>query len=162
MLCSICMWGLTRTRRAGAKSAITMHRWTAKSWTAGFLLLVMLVPAFGPLARAAQPEAMHCMRKPLSEAPAVQPAMHCHHGVAQNGTAKPPQPVSPQASFNALDCCWNHDCCRSLKTSEWARPASNLLSLISLLVEPAVPLQAADRVSAELLGQDSARAPPLR
>lgn len=130
-----------------------MHRWTAR-----FLLLAMLLPALGPLAlaRAAQPEGMHCMRKPLQPATQTnQPAMHCHHAMAQA-----PAPGSPKASFNSLDCCQNHECCRGLKTSEWARPASNLLSYISLLIEPAPAPQLAARISARPAGQHSTRAPP--
>ncbi|MBZ5655522.1 MAG: hypothetical protein LAO56_09620 [Acidobacteriia bacterium] len=128
----------------------TMHRWTAK-----FLLLAMLLPAFGPLAlaRADQPEAMHCMRTPVQT---VQPAMHCHHGMAQA-----PAQEAPERSFRALGgCCQNHDCCRGLKTSGWARPASNLLPYVSLLVEGAPTAQLAAQISANLPGQDSTRAPP--
>jgi len=128
----------------------TMHRWTAK-----FLLLAMLLPAFGPLAlaRTGPSDAMHCMRKPVQ---AAQPTMHCHHGMAETSA-----PSSPEASFRPSDCCCvNHDCCRGLKTSEWARPASNLLSCVSLLIEPAPASQLALRLSADLAGQDSTRAPP--
>jgi hypothetical protein len=130
-----------------------MHRWTAR-----FLLLVMLVPAVGPLAlaRVGAPQAMHCIRQPLRTPLSAQPGMQCHHGMALT-----PQPASPQESFNSLDCCsGNHDCCRGLKTSEWASPASNQLLIISLLIEPALRAQAAAGVSPDLLGRDSARAPP--
>lgn len=120
----------------------------------------MLVPAFGPVALAgsAAPEAMHCMRKPFQQtAQAAAPAMHCHHGLAHA-----PQPASAEASFSSLDCaCQNHDCCRGLKTCEWARPASNSLSCASFLIEPALLAPIAARVSAVLTGPDSARAPPL-
>lgn len=115
----------------------------------------MLLPVCGPLAlaRTSQPEAMHCMRKPVQS---VQPAMHCHHGVAQTAAQE-----TPEKSFRALDaCCQNHDCCRGLKTSEWARPASNLLSHVSLLIEPAPVAELAPNISAHPAGQDSTRAPP--
>ncbi len=132
-----------------------MHRWTA-----GLLLLVMLVPGLAPLALAgtAAPEAMHCMRRPLSgTAPAAQPAMHCHEAMAQ---APPEQ--SSEASFRSLDCCCqNHDCCRSVKTSEWAQPASVHFSFVSLLIESALGAPAILRVSVDLTAPDSARAPPL-
>jgi len=127
-----------------------MHRWTAK-----LLLLAMFVPAFGPLARAhpAQPEAMHCMRKPVQSA---HPAMPCHHGMVQTPAQK-----APETSIRALDCCCpNHDCCRGLKTSEWARPASNLLAYVSLRIEAAPVWQLAAQRSAAPAGQDSTRAPP--
>jgi hypothetical protein len=115
----------------------------------------MLLPVCGPLAlaHADQPEAMHCMRKPVQSA---QPAMHCHHGMAQT-----PATEGPEKFFRALDgCCQNHDCCRSLTTSEWARPASNMLAYVGLRIEPAPPSQFAAHVSANPVGQDSTRAPP--
>jgi len=139
--------------------------WGASRWTARFLLLVMLAPAYGPLAMAqcAQPEAMHCVRQPMS-AQAAQPAMPCHHAMAQS---KPPQPESSQGessdlSFQATntdDCCQNHCCCGAT-TSERARPVSSLLSFFSLLIETARPSQSAEFQSCDIFGQDSARAPP--
>jgi hypothetical protein len=115
----------------------------------------MLLPVCGPLAlaRADQPEAMHCMRKPVQS---VQSTMHCHHGMAPT-----PLREGSENSLRALDgCCRNHDCCRCLKTSEWARPASNLLSYVGLLIERAPVPQFAARVSADPAGHDSTRAPP--
>jgi len=141
--------------------------WHASRWIARFLVLVMLVSSFGPLtmACAAQPGAMHCVRKPLSGPPA-QPEMQCHHAMAQS---KPPQsessPVkSSEASFQATNdgnCCQNHCCCGAT-TSEWAQPASNLLSCLSLLIEPARPTQGAALYARDISGHDSARAPPRR
>ena len=128
-----------------------MHRWTAR-----FLLLVMLVPAFGPLAlaRSAAPEAMHCMRQPVGQG--SQPVMPCHHGMAAA-----PQTEFPATSFNAVrSCCEDHNCCRGLKTSEWARPAATLLRLCSLLIEAATQNQPVTRTSADVADNDSARAPP--
>jgi hypothetical protein len=113
-------------------------------------------------AGAAQPEAMHCMRHSVP-AHAAQPAMPCHHAMAQS---KPPQPESSQvesseASFHALDnCCQNHHCCCGATTSEWAQTASSLLSFLSLLIEPARPSQSAVLRSSDISGHDSARAPP--
>jgi hypothetical protein len=128
------------------------------------LLLVMLAPAFGPLAmaRAAQLGAMHCMRQPVSGHPA-QPAMQCHHAMAQS---KPPQPPSSpvessEASFQAVaNCCLNHDCCCRAATLEWAHPAFSLLSFLSLLIEPARASQSTILLSSYIYGHDSARAPP--
>jgi len=134
------------------------------------LLLVMLAPAFGPLAmaRAAQPGAMHCLRQPVSGHPAPQPAMQCHHAMAES---KPPQPESSagesspgessEASFQALaSCCLNHDCCCRAATLEWAHPASSLLSFLSLLIEPARASHSTILFSSDITGHDSARAPP--
>jgi hypothetical protein len=125
-----------------------MHRWIAK-----LLLLVMLAPAFVPvaLARASQSESPHCARQ------TVKPAIRCHHGMAMA-----PEPQSSETSFRAVDnCCSNHDCCRGLKTSEWARPASNCFSSISLRIERAAALPGEVLVSANFSKHDSARGPPL-
>ncbi|MGD1213981.1 MAG: hypothetical protein ABR861_03235 [Terriglobales bacterium] len=134
--------------------------WEVFRWTAGFLLMVMLAPTFEPLAMAcaAQPEAMHCMRQSV-RVDATQPAMPCHHAMAQS---KPPQPESSETSFQAINndsCCPNHCCCGAT-TSEWAQPASSLLSCLSLLIEPACQLQSAVIQSRDISGHDSARAPP--
>jgi hypothetical protein len=134
--------------------------WGASRWTARFLLLVMLVPAFGPMAMpcAALPQAMHCMRRPVS-AHAAQPTMPCHHAMAQS---EPPQRESSETSFqpaNNDNCCQNHCCCGAT-TSEWARPASGLLCFLNLLIEPARPLASAELQSSDISGHDSARAPP--
>jgi hypothetical protein len=133
-------------------------------WTARFLLLVMLAPAFGPLAlaHAAQPEAMHCMRPSVS-VHAAQPAMPCHHAMAQSKTPQPESsPVeSSEASFQAVaNCCLNHDCCCRVATLEWAHPAFSLLSFLSLLIEPARASQSSILLSSDISGHDSARAPP--
>ncbi|MGA7077595.1 MAG: hypothetical protein WBQ43_06470 [Terriglobales bacterium] len=114
----------------------------------------MLVPAFGPMAMpcAALPAAMHCMRQPVSA-----PAMQCHHGMAQ---ASPSQSDPFAASIQAVNtCCQNHCCCGAT-TSEWAQPASDLLSFFRLLVEPARPIRNALLRSTDVSGYDSARAPP--
>jgi hypothetical protein len=130
----------------------------------------MLVPAFGPLAMAycAQPQAMHCMRQSMSghaasghaaSAHAAQPEMPCHHAMAQS---KPVQAESSETSFqpaNNDNCCQNHCCCGAT-TSEWAQPASSLLSFLSLLIEPAHPSPSAVFQSSDISGHDSARAPP--
>ncbi|MBZ5616455.1 MAG: hypothetical protein LAO23_20795 [Acidobacteriia bacterium] len=134
--------------------------WGVSRWTARFLLLVMLAPAFGPLAMAqcAQPGAMHCMRQPVSER-LTHPAMPCHHAMAQ---AEPPQPESSEAALQASNdgnCCHSHCCCGAT-TSEWAHPAANLLSFVSLLIEPALPAPGAVLRSSSVLRRDSARAPP--
>jgi len=143
-------------------------------FTAGLLLVAMLVPAFGPLAlaRLAPPEGMHCMRRPLAvtaATPAGEHVMHCHHASSQAGTPREPASQNPavadaslQVSIRSLDCCCGQhcDCCRGAKASEWARPASNHLSFVSLLIEPARRAEIAARVSAVSSDPDSARAPP--
>jgi hypothetical protein len=159
MLSASKVWDFWRWRPRPRSSYKSMHRWTAR-----FLLLAMLLPAFGPLAlaRADQPGAMHCMRKPLqSTAQSNQPAMHCHHAMAQSPAPQTSAPQTPEKSFRSLDCCCqNHDCCRGLRTSEWARPASNLLSYVSLLIEPAPAPHFATQLSSVPAGKNSTRAPP--
>ncbi|MGA2357975.1 MAG: hypothetical protein ABSF66_03165 [Terriglobales bacterium] len=151
--------------------------WGASRWTARFLVLVMLVSSFGPLtmACAAGPGALRCMRKPVSGPPA-QPAMPCHHAMARSKPAQSesspvkssPGKSSPGKSIetslqatNDGDCCKNHCCCGAT-TSEWAQPASNLLSWLSLLIEPARLTQSAALHASDISGHDSARAPPRR
>ena len=129
----------------------------------------MLAPAFGPLAmaRAAQPGAMHCMRQPVSGHPA-QHAMQCHHAMAESNLPQPEsspaessQVESSEASFQAVsDCCLNHDCCCRAATLEWAHPPFSLLSVLSILIEPAPASQNTILLSSDVPGHDSARAPP--
>jgi hypothetical protein len=142
--------------------------WGAFRWTARFLLLVMLAPAYGPMAMAcsAQPQAIRCMRQPLSAsmspsmaAHAARPGMPCHQSMAQS---KAPQSESSEPAFQAThdgSCCPNHCCCGAT-TSEWAQPASSLLSFFRLLIEPARRAQSAVLQSSNISGRDSARAPP--
>jgi hypothetical protein len=136
------------------------------------LLLAMLVPAIGPLAMAslAPMEGMHCMRRRFSDAPAAAPVMRCHHGAPPTAAAQnsesPESAAVPEASFRSLDCCCNHCnygcCCRIPKISGWANPVTSHLSFVSPLVELTLPSPFTERVSAVLIGPDSARAPPRR
>jgi hypothetical protein len=142
----------------------TMQRWTAR-----FLLLIMLVPAVGPiaLARVADPSAMHCMRRPLQSAPTAEPVMHCHGGAMSNeGTQSAGSPTpfasSSAASVRSLDCCCNHDCCRGVKTSEWASLSPAQQSFANLRIEPATIAPLVTATATTSLGPDSARAPPRR
>jgi hypothetical protein len=157
-----------------------MYRWTAR-----FAVLLMLVPVIGPLALAqvGPAEGMHCMRRPLAVAagsPGVEPAMPCHHGATQSAEQSSEQSseksseqssqrtkgslaglsASPEASFRSVDCCRNHDCCRSAATSEWAQPARRHSSYVRLLIEPALSALGAAHVLSPIAGADSARAPP--
>src|SRR5208282_1528405 len=138
--------------------------WGVSRWTARFLLLVMLAPAYGPMAMAcsAQRAVMHCTRQSMSgsmSAHAARHGMQCHQGMAPS---KPSHSESSETSFqtaNDGNCCPNHCCCGAT-TSEWAHPASSLLSFVSLLIEPASPAQDAVPQSSDISGHDSARAPP--
>jgi len=138
-----------------------------RRWTARFVLLLMLVPAIGPLALAyvAPANGMHCMRRPLAAASqaaagaASETAMHCHHGAVQT----PAVTADSEASIYSRDCCCHYGgccCCRGLTSSEWAQPAANHFSFlherIGVALVPAVNV----RVAAFIGGPDSARAPP--
>src|SRR5438067_6771 len=104
----------------------TMHRWTAR-----FLALVMLVPAFGPLALARTSQSMgpHCLRTADHAQTPEQASMQCHHGMMM---AQAPQ--STETSFGAVDsCCQDHSCCRGLATPRWAQPQGSLFSEHSFL-----------------------------
>jgi hypothetical protein len=140
-----------------------MYRWTAR-----FVVLAMLVPIVGPLAlaRVAPAEGMHCMRRPLADAAATtsaEPVMHCHQVSPQGAEKRSEQTAASAASSEALvhsvDSCCNHDCCRSAKTSEWTQPAGRHSSYLGLLIEPVLPALAA-RIASQIVGADSARAPP--
>ena len=153
----------------------TMYRWTAR-----FLLLVMLAPAFGPLAlaRVEAQAGMHCPRHPLAEAPPqtndtpTKSSMPCHHAAAQesaptasdSNTSGSNTSVARASSevFRSADCCCsqNCDCCRGTKTSEWAHPSPSYLSLVGLLVAKSLPAALAAKPIAVVFGPDSARAPP--
>jgi hypothetical protein len=139
--------------------------WGAYRWAARFLLLVMLVPAFGPMAMpcAALPQAAHCQRQPISgramSGHTAPPAMHCHHAIAQPNPAQPENSSSSFRSLNGDDCC-GHRCCCGATTSEWARPDASLLSFFRLLIEPSLPSPDAVLRSSDISRQDSARAPP--
>jgi hypothetical protein len=141
--------------------------------TASLLLLVMLVPALAPFAAAgiAPAGGMHCKRMPLSDRgpnaapPARDPAMHCHHAASQNAAVNSKSSASaatPVDFFRASDCCCNQDCdcCRSLKTSTWARPTFSHLAVLGMAIEATAPSANFSRSSAIFGAPDSARAPP--
>lgn len=141
-----------------------MQRCNFKSWIAKFLVLVMLMPALGPvaLAQAAPMGNLHCVRKPVAETRAGGPAVHCHEGLTQTVAGNDGQATrEPGASFRSLACCSNHDCCRAVKASEWARPASNLLLLFNFLTEPSFHVQVKARIPVASTGPASTRAPPI-
>src|SRR5271155_2760120 len=136
-------------------------------WTARFLLLVMLAPAYEPLAMAwiTRPAAMHCMRESLSgstsgstSAHVPQLSMPCHHAMAESAPSQPESSQSSETSIQSANddnCCKNHCCCGAI-TSEWAQPASGLLSFFSLLIGRAQPSQGETPRSTGIPGHDSA------
>src|SRR5215831_20186273 len=132
-----------------------MYRWTAR-----FLLLVMLVPAFGTVALAHSFGRMgeHCKRQ------MAKPVMPCHGMMAMDSEASMGSEASSasETSIAAVDsCCPNHDCCRGMKTSEWARPASARLTILRFAVERTTASSADTSPIADFTNQDSARAPPF-
>ena len=139
----------------------------AYRWAASFLVLVMLVPAFGPVAMpcAALSEPLHCARQAMFGQSAArqtaQTALPCHAMAQSKAPQSESSPAeSSEASFCAVDsCCQDHCCCGAV-TSQWAQPASNQLSFFHLLIEPARPIQSARLDASGVSRQDSARAPP--
>jgi len=124
-----------------------MHRWIAR-----LLVMIMLVPAFGPVAMAHVSPSMgpHCQRQ------AAKPAMPCHHGMTMA-----PEPPSSDTSFSAVDsCCQDHACCRGLATLRWAKPAQQPAGHLELCSEPALFATTLQFVPTLLSDRDSARAPP--
>jgi len=144
-------------------------------WTARFLLLVMLAPAFGPMALAhvAKSNPTHCVRQRVSPLPAPP----CHRGMSESDAPQPESSSlesssfesqvesanaeSAETSIRAIDnCCQNHDCCCRTATTQRARPASTQLYILSPLIEPARPSQIVTLPLKDVLAPDSARAPP--
>src|ERR1700721_715644 len=102
---------------------------------------------------------------PRTAVPPAQSAMHCHHLMAESmpsqssSSGVPSSEPSLQASKDG-GCCQDHCCCGA-STSAWARPASNLISVLHLLIERARLAQISEAYSSDVLNRDSARAPPL-
>jgi hypothetical protein len=145
-------------RAWGAAILPCMYRWTAR-----LLMLVMLVPAFGPAALARGSEAMgpHCMRHRGAAQASAQPKMECHGGMAMpeaQASAQRPSQVSIGSTEN---CCQDHSCCRGLTASRWAQPRVRTHSDYVFLTSRAIPDQISQSADSILLDIDSARAPPL-
>jgi hypothetical protein len=153
--------------------------WGVSRITARFLLFAMLAPAFGPIAMAtsAQPEAMHCMHHSMPSQSALdqtasdpQPqitmsTMSCHHAMAASTTmpseGASSEPDPNEVSLRAVNsCCQDHNCCCCAVTSEWAEPASRLLSSVIFQIKLAPSLPSLVYRSTLVSGLDSARAPP--
>jgi len=130
-------------------------------WTARFLLLVMIAPAYAPLAMACafQPAPTRCCRRKSLSAGSAQTAMPCHHARAEASPEPKDESSEPSVAANNNDCCQNHCCCGAT-TSERAQPTSRLLQISSLLIERARLSYPAEPPSADISGHDSARAPP--
>jgi len=133
-------------------------------WTARFLLLVMLAAASEPLvmACAIEQDARRCCRRESASARSAQPAMPCHHAMAEATQPASSEVASSETSVagtESKDCCQNRCCCGAT-TSEWAQPASSLLSVLSLPIEPARRAYDWEVQTADIFGHDSARAPP--
>ena len=106
-------------------------------------------------------------REPCTACATRSPSIHgspCHAIIRWQSQWRP-SPNRPKSDSEALfqanddNCCQNHCCCCAA-TSEWARPAFNLLGFLSPLIGPASPSQSATLQSIDISGHDSARAPP--
>ena len=143
--------------------------WGAYRWAARFLLLIVLVPSFGPLTMAcvAQPQRTHCLVRKAAAPQAQQRAMQCPHGIAQSAShASDSSAAEPGSPFEAVlkaghngDCCRNHCCCGAT-TSEWAQPTSHSLLFLNFVFGRAHSVPTSFLHSSDISGVDSARAPP--
>lgn len=119
-------------------------------WIARLLVLVMIVPAFGPLALAhtTQSEAPHCLRQ------STKPMMECHRGMSMT-------PEPSETEFHATDqCCENHGCCRGMAAPRWAQPQSRVYLRQGLPTTETMSALDAQPVPNASSNNDSARAPP--
>ena len=122
-------------------------------WITRLLVLVMVIPALGPLALSLvpEPQAPHCMRQQTAK-----PVMECHGGMTM--TAAPP---ASNSSFGAVDsCCQNHGCCRGMTAPHWAQEASQVLSHHGPAGADVIVLSNSILPQSVLSNNDSARAPP--
>jgi hypothetical protein len=126
-------------------------------WIARLLVLVMAVPALGPLAiAAAAPQTgPHCAR------PAAKPAMQCHPGMTMPMPMAADTPSS-EKSFRATDsCCQDHDCCRGMAAPKWAASPAQLLLHWSLPVAAGLDATTTYLNPGNFVDDHSARAPPF-
>ncbi len=88
--------------------------------------------------------------------------MPCHHAMAEASPETKAESSEPSVTNNGANNkgrCQNHCCC-GVTTSEWAKLTSDLLPVLHLLIEPARLLYADELPTADISGDDSARAPP--
>ena len=130
-------------------------------WIARFLVLVMLAPAFIPVALARTPDIMaaHCMRR---NKPLAQADMPCHHAKDESDPSQnPPSTELSEDTFRATDnCCGNHDCCCRLAKSEFTEFVWNAVSSFHLVIGRATQLPSLVDLPNNVFANDSARAPP--
>jgi hypothetical protein len=109
-----------------------MHRLTAR-----FLLILLLVGTFAPVALAIAAPAPHacCMRKPLHDA------------------------ASHSSTFSAPASCCSHDCCRPLNRAHWANIERALDSAQFIFVKERITAASAGILSTPDRSQFG-RAPP--
>lgn len=150
---------------------------------ASLLLAVMAMPAFAPLAFASAPPqvGMHCDRRPLASEESAAPAEHsepstghsmrCHHAASRVDAATVKEnsdrhssafAATPTSSVRSGDCCCsqNCDCCRNVRTSNWARPAPNQPAIGGVTIAPNSPVAFQQHIPSLTLRPDSSRAPP--
>lgn len=134
----------------------TMIRWTAK-----FLLLVLLVGPFAPMAAAlsmapsaqAPVPADHCVRKPAG---AMAPMPGCHHHEA----ATQSEPAHIPSAFRSANCCDGHECCRSMVRSLSADNSPQPVSAVVDRAETHVSQPQTPFASLEFVLYRSVRGPP--
>jgi len=124
---------------------------------ARFLLLAMLLVSLGPLALATAytVPAAHCSRQPRAGQPAERP---CHEMAEARETASA---GTSGAVFESTSCCANHNCCRPLVRSQWARfsPAIVRVGTELAMASPVEPHSSI--YAAGVLAYRPVRAPPF-
>jgi len=113
---------------------------------ARFLLLVVLVGTFGPLALAtAAPAHACCIRKA---------SHHCHDSAASEQISETGQLV-----IRGTACC-NHDCCRALTTARWAHAEQPTSTSFTRNVETYLGRPFPVSPATEVFTFQASRAPP--
>jgi hypothetical protein len=110
-----------------------MHRLTAR-----FVLILLLVGVFAPVALAISTPAPHacCLRKPM------------HSQTSHN------------SEFHAPPSCCQHDCCRALAVSQWAQLTRASVAYAACSSAPLHSAAPTTRITSSAYEIHSGRAPP--
>jgi hypothetical protein len=138
--------GVTYThRQRGGFFFIVMQRLVAR-FLLTFVLVGVLVPA-GLAATAPNPHAC-CKRRAMADAPA--------------GGVQAARMQAARTQIGALPGCCNHDCCRSVTTTQWADVSRPVARQYALVLSPALPELQGGSPATAIDRIHFGRAPPLR